>query len=158
MVNYCSSNNSVVYFCRIGKPWFRVSISTEIQNSVIRATVINRFLPTGFKLIFGISTPLQTTGWNVWKAFQMAKLGGKNKKIVDLVANRGSLEGNYCGRILIPGSYLRRGTEVAWGEADTLRDAHRDLNPWSYRGSTEGTRVWWSLLLFSSSEIGRARE
>ena len=47
------------------------------------------------------------------EAFYVTIWDEKRKQIVDLVANRGSFERNYCGRILIPGSYLRRGTEVA---------------------------------------------
>ena len=62
-----------------------------------------------YSLIFGISTHLQSTGWNIWKAFQMAKLGGGG---VDVVANRRRLEGNYCEGILIPGLYLWRRTDV----------------------------------------------
>ena len=50
-----------------------------------------------YSLVFHTSTPLESTGLEHWKVFQMAKLGGK--KIVDLVANRCSFNRNYWGPI-----------------------------------------------------------
>ena len=58
-----------------------------------------------YSLVFHTITPLESTGLEHLKVFQMAKFGGKKrKKIVDLVANRGSFSINYWGRTMIPGS------------------------------------------------------
>ena len=57
----------------------------------------------------------------------MAKLGGK--KIVGLVANRGSFNRNYWGRIQMPGSYRLGGTDEIWVWVDELGDTPLESNP-----------------------------
>ena len=80
-----------------------------------------------YSLVFHTITPLESTGWEHWKVVQMVKLRGK--KIVDLVANRGSFKRNYWGRIVIPRSYRRGGIRMTWRSADRLKDTFLYSNP-----------------------------
>ena len=81
-------------------------------------------------LVFHTITPLESTGLEHWKVFQMEKLGGKEeKKFVGWVANRGSFNRNYWGSIRIPGSCRLGGTDKMWVWVDKLGDTPLESNP-----------------------------